>query len=417
MKKYWIITYGCQMNKSDSERIAAAIEKNNYQKAENKETADLVVFNACSVRQSAVDRLYGQINQLKKSKKNPQIFLTGCVTLNDKKKLKSKVDLIFDIKDLTKVFNFSETDDYLHINPKYSSPFRAFIPISVGCNNFCSYCVVPYVRGKEICRPFSDILEEAKSLIKAGYKEIILLGQNVNSYQGRSKNQKSKNADFVDLLKTIENIPGDFWLSFISNHPKDLSSELIELMAKSKKICPYLHLPVQSGDNEMLKLMNRNYTIEEYKEKIALIRQKIKNITISTDIIVGLPSETKKQFDHTRRLMKELKFDMAYIAQYSPRPFTALAKLDDNVPPSLKAQREKILFKILKETALINNKKYINQIMDTLIEERKFDYLFGHSKNQKHVRVLYRDKNDLIGQFVKVKIKKAAPWGLEGEII
>ena len=420
------------MNKSDSERIAAMLEKNNYKKASSKKAADIVVLVACSVRQSAVDRLYSQINQLKKEKKPPKIFLTGCISLQDQEKLRKKVDIIFNIKNLKKIFekptkkHLSSPLEYLKIKPIYSSPFSAFVPISTGCNNFCSYCIVPYVRGPEICRPVKDILEEIRGLIKKNYKEITLLGQNVNSYLSTNYKptfplklsagkDKSKYIDFPKLLQMIENIPGNFWITFISNHPKDLSLKLIETVAKSKKICPYFHLPIQSGDNEILKLMNRKYTTQSYENLVSLIRQKIKDVSISTDIIVGLPNETKKQFQNTANLMKKINFDMAYIARYSPRPGTALAKLKDNISDQEKMRRRKILENILKKTALSNNLKYIGRTMDALIVEQTPTALLGHLKNQKHILVPYKkDKSSFVGQFIKTKITKATSWGLEG---
>ncbi len=213
--------------------------------------------------------------------------------------MENKFDQIISIQDIDCLFSPVSTEHYLSALPLYSSSFSAYVPIMTGCNNFCSYCVVPYVRGREYSRPTSEIITEIQKIVKRGYHEIILLGQNVNSY-------KNKNGQhFPELLKTIHNIPGNFWLSFITSHPKDFSDELIEVMANSPKICPYLHLAVQSGDNQILKKMNRNYTIEQYKKIISKIRRKIPQINISTDIIVGFPGETKRQFAHTKKLMKK----------------------------------------------------------------------------------------------------------------
>jgi len=332
MKKYHIITYGCQMNKSDSERLAAKMEKKGYRPALKIEQADLIVINACSVRQSAINRVYGKINNLCKQPAHnathsvagrKKIILTGCILPADRKKLEPLVD---------EIWPFTE----LNIQPKCQTKNFAFLPIMTGCNNFCSYCAVPYTRGREISRSAEEIIKEAKRLIKAGYKEIILLGQNVNSY-------KSEKTNFPQLLKSIADMPGDFALKFITSHPKDLSDDLIKIMANSEKIAKEIHLPIQSGDNQILKKMNRGYTTAHYKNLIKKLRQAIPEIKISTDIIVGFPSETKKQFQNTVKLCKAIKFNKAYIAQYSPRQGTTAAKLPDNISHQEKKQRWQIL--------------------------------------------------------------------------
>jgi len=347
-KKYHIITFGCQMNKSDSERIAGDLESKGYQPASNTNEADLIVVNMCSVRQSAVDRVYGLFPKFKKLReKKPKLktVLTGCILKEDKRKFTKRFDQILKIGDLLKY------------QPKYQNNFRAFIPISNGCNNFCSYCVVPYVRGPLVCRPYEEIIDEVKNLIKKGYKEIWLLGQNVNSYgvqrgtdaePSTELTRKKKAVNFAKLLKMVNDIPGDFRIRFTSSHPADFTDELIDVMANSKKVAKYLHLPVQSGDNQILKKMNRPYTAEKYKNLVKKIRKKIPDINLSTDVIVGFPGETKKQFENTVKLFKEIKFNIAYIAKYSPRPGTTAFRLKDNIPLKEKKRREKILREILK---------------------------------------------------------------------
>jgi len=323
--KYWIITYGCQMNKSDSERIASILKKQGYLPALKEAEADLILINVCSVRQSAVNRVYAKVNKYFKKKK---IILTGCVLKEDKNKLKNKVS------------EFWHPDYYFECLPIHQSKFQAFLPIMTGCNNFCAYCVVPYTRGREKSRPAKEIIREIKSLVKKDYKEVILLGQNVNSY-------KDKNVNFPKLLKKINNIKGNFKINFITSHPKDMSDELIETMAKCQKLIKEIHLPVQSGDNEILKKMNRHYTASHYKKLIKKIKQKIPGIKISTDIIVGFPGETKKQFQNTVKLAKEIKFEKAYVSKYSPRPGTLAFKLKDNVSPQDKKTRWQILEKLI----------------------------------------------------------------------
>ena len=326
--KYHIITFGCQMNKADSEKIAAVLENKGYKTASKINEADLVVVNMCSVRQSAVNRVYGVLEKLKNQKLKVKTILTGCILKKDKRKFAELFDEIIDIKDLIK-----------NIKPKYSNNLSASIPIMTGCNNFCSYCVVPYTRSKEVSKPLKEITCEVENLVKRGIKEIWLLGQNVNSYE----------YGFSKLLRTINKIPGEFWIRFTSSHPKDFSDDLIEAMAECKKVAKYLNLPVQSGDDKILKRMNRPYTIKQYKDLVKRIRKKIPDINLSTDVIVGFPGETKKQFENTVKLFKEIKYDIAYISKYSPRSGTVAAKLKDNVSPQEKKRREKVLEKTLKQ--------------------------------------------------------------------
>ncbi len=321
--KYFVVTFGCQMNVSDSEKIAAFFENKGYKTCKKLEQADLVIINMCSVRQSAVDRVYGLESKLK----NKATILTGCILKRDKRKLSKIFNNIIDIKNLIKA------------EPVYSSKSSASIPIMTGCNNFCSYCVVPYTRGKEISRPSKEIIAEVKKLVNKGYKEIWLLGQNVNSY---------KDIPFFQLLKKINKIPGEFSIKFTSSHPKDLSDDLIKTMKECKKVAKYLNLPVQSGDDKILKKMNRPYTVKQYKVLVKKIRKEIPNIVLSTDVIVGFPGETKKQFENTKKLFEEVMFDMAYINKYSPRAGTSAFKLKDNVSPKEKKRREKVLEKLIK---------------------------------------------------------------------
>jgi tRNA-2-methylthio-N6-dimethylallyladenosine synthase len=374
------------MNISDSERIASVLKKIKYRPVLDENKADLILINSCSVRQKATDRIFGQEKKWQKLKKqnlNLIIALTGCILEKDKKKFKDKVDLIFDIKKLpelpkkiieiqqrAKIQQYLEIKpsniDYFHIKPKYSTKNIAYVPIMTGCNNFCSYCVVPYTRGREISRPIEEIIHEVKSLIKKKYKEIILLGQNVNSYNYKfsmdsiSSSQvfnfqflnkfKIKNSKFKInvitfplLLKIIATLPGKFQINFLTSHPKDISDELIDVMAKCKKIKKELHLPLQSGDDEILRKMNRHYSVDYYLKLIQKIRKKMKKIFLSTDIIVGFPSETKKQFENTVKLCKKIKFNKAFISQYSPRPGTIAAKLNDDISKEEKKRRWKIL--------------------------------------------------------------------------
>jgi len=430
--KYFIITYGCQMNRSDSERIASVLENIGYKKASKIDEADLIVTNMCSVRQSAVDRVYGKIQNAKIKNQNEKskckIILTGCILKKDRERLFQQVNLILDIKDLQ---NWPEKlgiknqelgiKNYFEIEPKYSSFPVAYVPISTGCNNFCAYCVVPYTRGPLIHRPAEDIIKEVKELIKKGYREIWLLGQNVNSYgiqretDAKQNAKQTQNINFSKLLRMVNDIPGDFWIRFTSSHPKDFSDELIKTMAECKKVTPYLNLPVQSGNDKILRKMNRNYTVQKYKNLVKKIRKKIPDIALSTDIIVGFPGEIKKQFENTAKLLREIKFDMAYIAQYSLRPGTTAIKMKDNVPQKEKKKREQILTEILKKTALEKNKKYIGKTVKILPVGWEKGFLFGKSFHYKTIKA--KGLKTMLGQFIKVKIIDATPWGLLGKQI
>lgn len=347
IKKYFIITYGCQMNKSDSKRIATLLEKKGYQQALNEKEADLVVINMCSVREPAVQKVKNQISKIKSINQKSKIILTGCILDIDKKMFEKKEGvMIKQFKNLNKIYPVK--------NNKVQE--TEFVPIMQGCNNFCTYCVVPYTKGKEKYRDPKEIICEIKELIKRGTKEIILLGQNVNSYKFKIRNstqntkilKKKEVIDFADLLKEINDLEGDFKVRFLTNHPKDMSDKLIETISQCNKIVKHLHLPVQSGDNEILKKMNRGYTKEQYFALVKKIMEKIPQIQLTTDIIVGFPGETKKAFKNTLNLMRKIRFKTAYIAMYSPRPGTTAYKLKDNIPFNEKKRRHQLLLQIIK---------------------------------------------------------------------
>ncbi|HRY63239.1 MAG TPA: MiaB/RimO family radical SAM methylthiotransferase [Patescibacteria group bacterium] len=505
---YHLTTYGCQMNTSDSERIASVLENELGLTPARGNKADILIFNLCSVRQSAVNRIWGNFKGKKANgkcqKKKPLIIFTGCILEPDRQKIIQKNGLILDIKDLprwpkiiiktlkhkniktNKMLKYPPLyrggaeckrgrgvstvtpSNYLSITPEHSSSLTAYVPIMTGCNNFCAYCAVPYTRGREYSRPAEEILTEVTGLIKKGYKEIILLGQNVNSYHSGisnfqdtiSKNNVSKiknsqliqnsklkienshSTGFPALLKLIDNLPGHFWLTFFTSHPKDLSPELIACFKNSKHLLPYLHLALQSGSDKILKAMNRHYTAKNFSNLIKKIRQTDGNTTISTDIIVGFPNETKADFLATAKIMKALKFDMAYLSEYSPRPLTAAAKLPDNISKAEKEKRKNTLNEILKTTALANNQKLVGQTLEALVSSssnihgtsssvsgpssslRGISCLYGRTKNFKNVKIITANNKQqtvnnkkLIGQFVNVKITKATAWNLEGELI
>lgn len=434
---YSIWTFGCQMNESDSQRIATILEKQNYKPVRRDEEADLIIVNACSIRQSAIDRIYGQakyINKLKTKNSNLKTVLTGCVLDRDKEKMTKIFDQTIDISKVNKLPALLDSkikidkslENYFHIKPKYESEIEVYVPIMTGCNNFCSYCVVPYTRGREISRPASEIINEITNLVKSGYKKITLLGQNVNSYkstQNKTNNSlNTTNKDFINLLKSINSILGDFWFTFLTNHPKDMSDELIKNLSTLNKLCHYVHLPFQSGNNKILKAMNRHYTRSQYLSSVKKIRKALPDVNLSTDIIVGFPEETKKQFSDTVDIMKKACFDMAYIAGYSPRSQTAAYKLKDNIKREEKIKREKTLNQILAKTALSNNKKYIGKVIEALVKgkSKKKGILYGETKTLKNLEFPSTNSGqakNIIGKFVKIKITKVNSWSLYGKLV
>jgi tRNA-2-methylthio-N6-dimethylallyladenosine synthase len=425
--QYFIKTFGCQMNVSDSERISSFLEENKHTSANEMAEADLIIFNTCGIKQTAENRAYSMINNLRKaelkskSKIPKTIIMTGCLAHRDdvQKRMQKKVNLFTEIKNFEKDFsksiekNFQDNRDYLSILPKHANAFTAYVPIMTGCNNFCTYCVVPYARGREVSRPSQEIINEVKNLITSGYKNIILLGQNVNSYRDDKTN-------FPELLTKINAISGKFWIQFISSHPKDMDDELIATVTKLSKVCEWIHLPVQAGNDKILTKMNRKYTAKHYLGRIRKIRSEFKKnkpetlFSISSDIIVGFPSETKAQLMDSAIVMEKSKFDMVFFGQFSPRPGTVAWKLKDNVSQGEKFRRENFLNEILKKTTFTNNKKYIGKTLEVLIEKEKDGFYFGKTRTQKNVKIK-TTKKDLIGTFIRAKITKANIWNLEAE--
>jgi len=412
MSKYLITTFGCQANTADSEKTAEIMENLGYIRAEN--TEDLIsaknpvfIFNTCSVRQKAEDRIFGLNNKLQELKIvncKLKIILTGCMMHYSELKLKKRLPLFDYFIDIKKIKTLEK------ILPSRRSPvstrkkISALIPISHGCNNFCTYCIVPLARGKEISRGVLDVIGDVKKAVNDGVKEIWLLGQTVNSY-------KNEGVKFHNLLRLINDIDGDFWFRFTSPHPKDFSDELIKTMAECEKFAHYINLPVQSGNNAVLKRMGRPYTIGHYKKLVGKIRKAMPDIAISTDIIVGFPGETRKQFEDTKKLFEEIKYDMAFISEYSPRPKTAAAKMfKDDVPHQEKGKRKNELNEILKKTALENNKKLVGQIVKVLN---------GRTEGNKPIEITNVKPSmlNIKNKFVSAKIIKANIWSLKGKLL
>ena len=431
-KTYHIITIGCQMNKVDSERLAAFLESENYRLEADFKKAGTIIINTCGIRQMAEDRVYGLVNEIRKFNPAAKIVIAGCLSkrADVKKRLAGRADIFLPISEMSRLpellsgeefqphFSLDEVrleqgEKYLDIAPKHESKFTAYIPIGNGCNNFCSYCVVPYARGREVYRGAAGILKETRTLIKNGYKEIVLIAQNVNSYHDAK-------VKFPELLEKIIKIPGNFWIRFSSSHPKDMSADLIRVISSSPKVCPHLHMAVQSGDDKILKAMNRGYTAKHYQDLIKKVRAAKPDIAITTDVIVGFPGETRAQFLNTVKLFKAVKFDLAYISKYSPRPGTVSYQMKNDVSAAEKKRRASEINETLKVTAARNNQGHLGEIMEVLVEgkNRKGKY-YGKTGSYQTVLIAVgktANPGSLVGNFVKVRISKARAFGLEGKI-
>jgi len=497
--KYFIQTFGCQMNYSDTERVASVLEKAGYLKAEKLEEVDLFIFNTCSIKQKGEDRVYGIIKNIALMKRaNPRLLIgiTGCMvrqTSSRNSEWEKKDDLVKNLHSLDFVFHITDTHklaeilaeaeptlelpneissqnppqianapkagdylagstssntspeipesrlDYLQVAPTYATKFQAFVPIQIGCDKYCTYCIVPYSRGREQSRKMSEIVSECRQLVENGCKEITLVGQTVNSYglsdldkknglfedyhQAEAITRATTQLPFIKLLQEINALSelGLNRLRYTSPHPRDLSDQLIEAHATLKTLCPYIHLPIQSGDNQVLAKMNRKYTVEQYREKVQKLRRAVPNCVITTDIIVGFCGETDAQFQSTARLFREIRWDQAYISRYSQRQGTVAGKyFPDDVPTPVKAQRWHTLNNSLREISLEKNQAYLDRTLEVLVE--RFDPLTkeyeGRSREMKVVQ-FQGDKPttnpDLVGQILQIKITKALPWVLKGE--
>ena len=365
--KYIIVTYGCQMNVHESEKLAYICEKMGYELTDKREEADLIIFNTCAIREGAEDRVFGNVGALKKlKKKRPNIIIAVCGCMTQKEQTANYILKTFPFVDIViGTFNLPNFEYYINAvkkgrqlellaegDPDESVPYKrtsgenAWVNIMQGCNNFCTYCIVPYVRGREKSRSEENILKEIREIVAEGkYKKITLLGQNVNSYG----NDLKTGENFARLLKKICEIPGDFKLTFMTSHPKDLTDEVIDVVASEDKILKDIHLPAQSGNNRILKLMNRKYTREKYLGIIHKIREKIPNARITSDFIVGFPTETEEEFEDTMSLVREVKFDGIFAFMYSPREGTVAAQMEGQIDEKVKKRRVNALLKLEKE--------------------------------------------------------------------
>ncbi|MFQ9822542.1 MAG: tRNA (N6-isopentenyl adenosine(37)-C2)-methylthiotransferase MiaB [Clostridia bacterium] len=445
--KYTILTMGCQLNENDSEKLCGMLEKMGYTKTEKQNDADLALFNTCCVRENAEDKLFGKLGELKRLKEQKGIIIAigGCMMqekhITDKiKESYPFVDILFGThtlhkfpEDLYKVIEEKrKLEDILDIDGKIyeglpikrDSKIKASVTIMNGCNNFCSYCIVPYVRGRERSRQPRDIIEEVKKLAKEGYKEITLLGQNVNSYL---RVEREKNIPFEEyqgvnsfatLLRAINKIDGIERIRFISPHPKDFTDDVIEAIADCEKVCKLVHLPLQSGNTKVLKEMNRKYTKEQYLNLVEKMKNKIPNLTLSTDIIVGFPGETDEEFEDTLEVVEKVGFEQVYMFIYSRRVGTPGDKMQNQIPEDIKHKRFDKLKALVESQIEENNKKYIGTTQKILVEgesKNNSNMLSGRTESNKVV--IFEGSKELIDKIINIKIISQHMWYLKGEIL
>lgn len=435
---FFILTLGCQMNKSDSERLTAALQRQGGVLV-SEATAEVLVVNSCSVRQTAMDRVHSALDRWKTRQQNkPEILtvLTGCVLPQDKQFFADRFDLIVGIgqwrrlqETLQERFGAdtaapllslqTEVNDYLSTMPQYRSPFSAYVPISTGCNKFCTYCAVPYTRGREWSRPAAQVLGEITQLAEQGWKEIILLGQTVNSYQPTDAATFSVvnpySDPFAALLWEINNIPGIDRVFFTAPHPSHLTEQQITALTLPVLV-NFLHLPVQAGSDEILRRMNRPYTTEAYITLVDRIRQTKPDIAVATDIIVGFSGETAEQFQQTVELYQRCQFDISYTAKYSTRVGTlADRKFIDDVSPAEKKRRWEVLHELMESITLEKNQRYLNQVVSVLVDSYQHGSCHGNSREMK--RVEFPGTADQVGTVVSVKIDQPLCWVLRGRAV
>lgn len=434
---YYLRTYGCQANERDSETIRGLAEEMGYLPTQDPEQADVIILNTCAIRQNAEDKVFGEIGQLRRYKyTNPDLMfvMCGCMTQEEevvKRILKTypHIDVVFGTHNLhrfphllyqaslnkervVEVYS-KEGEIYENLPVRRNLKSKAWVNIMYGCDKFCTYCIVPYTRGKERSRLVDDILEEVKQLKNEGFLEVTLLGQNVNAY---GKDLES-HEDFAYLLEEVAKI-GIPRVRFMTSHPWDFTDRMIEVMALYPNIMPFLHLPLQSGNSDILKIMGRRYSSEEYRDLVKRLKSKIPNIALSTDIIVGFPNETEEQFNDTLEMMEEIGYDNAYTFVYSARPGTPAAKMDDNVPLEVKRNRLQRLNKVVGKYALLRNRNELGHIRSVLVEgpSKKNDKVYsGYTEHNKLVN--FTSNTDYSGKIIRVKITNVKTWTLDGEAL
>lgn len=435
-KQYCLITYGCQMNASDSERYAGQLEELGYTMTEDAELADVILMNTCCVRETAEDKVLGKIGEFKhlKARNNDLIIaVTGCMAQEWQERLFKRaphLDLVIGTHNIHKLIDLVKEREekrghalatdmdgnvFYDIPTRRFQKFFAWVPIMNGCNKFCTYCIVPYVRGREVSRPLEEIVEEVRNLADEGYKEITLLGQNVNSYGLDFKD----GTDFSALLYAVEDIDGIERIRYMTSHPKDMTFAMVDAIAQCSKVVTHLHLPVQSGSTELLKKMNRGYSAEHYLELIEYVREKIPDVVLTTDLIVGFPGETEGMFQDTLKLLKKVRYDMAYTFIYSPRTGTPAATMGNQVPQEVKSDRLRRLMAVQNEISLACNKEMEGRDYEVIVEgptKNDENHWFGRTSGNKMI-IWENDGTLAVGDTVPVHVDKGQTWVLKGHTL
>lgn len=433
----YIRTYGCQQNVADSEKIKGMLAQSGFSFTDEPDHADFILFNTCAVREHAEDRVFGNVGALKNLKRrHPQILIALCGCMMEQEHIANRiyrsfpfVGLVFgthalhlfpelmyrSLVDGKRIFERGNDDNKLYegFPVRRDGSFKGWLPIMYGCNNFCTYCIVPYVRGRERSREKELILSEARGMIQSGYRDITLLGQNVNSY---GKNL-AKSTSFAQLISEIDQIDGDYWLRFMTSHPKDCSHELMDAIANGKHISKHLHLPFQSGSDRILKAMNRHYDRKKYLETIAYAKEKIENVSLTSDIIVGFPGETYEDFQETLSLIREVEFTSLFTFIYSPRVGTPAARMDDPIPAEEKSKWFRELLDVQEEIAAARCSARVGTTERVLIEGEKEKTDELNARTSGNMIVELKGSADLIGTFQNVKITKARNWILKGKLV
>ncbi len=425
-KRFFTWTIGCQMNEADSAKVAAMLQEVGYRRTEHEDEADIVVLNSCVVRQAAEDKVAGKLNsliRLKRAKPEMPLVLTGCMVTNQQEKLRDRfphVDLFFDPSDFDQlqrvVPELTDLEDDLVQLPHYYVPeaatvgtgVTAFVPIIYGCNFLCSYCIVPYRRGKETSRPMADIVREVEELVAKGVREVTLLGQTVNAY-GHDLPDKP---GLADLLRAVDAIPGLARLRFLTSHPKYMSDEIIDTMAELPSVCEHLNLPVQAGDDEVLRRMRRTYTSSYWADRVAYARERMPGMTVATDVIVGFPGETDAQFRNTHDLLERVGCDKVHLAMYSPRPGTLSARWEDDIPHEEKQRRHRELELLQERTCTHINARRLGETVEVLVEGKAKGRWTGRTRG--NTLIHFDDSREVLGKLVDVRITRTSPWFLVG---
>ena len=418
MPSYHIWTVGCQMNKADSAELAHALEERGYRPAPAADEADIIVVNSCVVRQSAENRVLsklGSLRALKRARPGVVLALTGCLVGSDLDGLSSRfphVDLFLRPQETDELLEMASARRSLcETHPTPSPPVpTAFVSIIKGCDNFCSYCIVPYRRGREESRPPAEVVRQVRDLVGRGAREVTLLGQNVDSYG----HDLPGRPDLAGLLEEIDAIEGLARIRFLTSHPKDMSQRLIEAVARLGKVCEHISLPLQAGDDAILEAMRRGYTAARYRELVGRIREAILGVALSTDVIVGFPGETEGQFMRTVKLLSEVEFDVVHVAAYSPRPGTVAAReFEDNVPPQEKKRRLRAVEELQSGVAAAINARLLGTEVEVLVEGMRGGRWYGRTRGDKLV-FFDDDAADRQGQLVQVRVERTSPWALQG---